>query len=61
LSGYTYNEIDTELEKKFNTCLQAPEQRNGKFKEINDYFYESMEKTKILLCAYDYIKYSGLN
>lgn len=43
-SLYSYDEIAADLEKEFNAYLQTPEQRNGKFKEVNDYFYESMEK-----------------
>ena len=41
-SNYIYDEIATDLEKEFNEHLQTPEQRNGKFKEVNDFFYENM-------------------
>lgn len=36
-----YPKIASQLEKDFNTALQA--NRNGKFKRINDLFYERME------------------
>lgn len=43
-SAYAFDEIAADLEKQFNAYLQLPEQRNGKFKEINDFFYANMEK-----------------
>lgn len=43
-STYAFDEIASDLEIEFNQYLQTPEQRNGKFKDINDFFYESMEK-----------------
>ena len=43
-SSYAFDEIATDLEKEFNSYLQSPGQRNGKFKEINDCFYANMEK-----------------
>ncbi|HDS5087283.1 TPA: SIR2 family protein, partial [Klebsiella pneumoniae subsp. pneumoniae] len=39
---YNYSLIATKLEKAFNQALG--EDRNGKFKEINDYFYAEMER-----------------
>lgn len=41
-SIYNYSRIATDLEKEFNHLLE--ENRNGKFKEINDEFYKNMEK-----------------
>lgn len=41
-SVYRYDEIATILEKEFNNMLE--QDRNGKFKDINDEFYENMEK-----------------
>jgi hypothetical protein len=40
-SKYRYDKIATLLEKEFNTILQND--RDGKFKNINDIFYENME------------------
>lgn len=39
---YNYSLIATKLERAFNQALG--EDRNGKFKEINDYFYSEMER-----------------
>lgn len=39
---YKYDEIATDIESEFNSILVAD--RHGKFKEINDMFYENMEK-----------------
>ena len=39
---YNYPAIATQLEQEFNESLK--QDRNGKFKEINDIFYESMAK-----------------
>ena len=39
---YKYDEIATDIEKEFNSMLVVD--RNGKFKPINDLFYENMEK-----------------
>lgn len=39
---YLYDSIATDIEQEFNAFLQTPEQRNGKFKDINDYFYAQM-------------------
>jgi len=39
---YNYSKIATTLEAKFNKALEAD--RDGKFKDINDIFYEEMEK-----------------
>lgn len=39
---YKYDEIASDIENEFNSMLVAD--RNGKFKEINDLFYENMEK-----------------
>jgi len=39
---YNYSLIATKLEKAFNQALGND--RNGKFKEINDYFYTEMER-----------------
>jgi len=39
---YQYEKIATLLEEEFNTLLS--QNRNGKFKEINDIFYENMQK-----------------
>lgn len=41
---YDYTKIATSLETKFNQQLQ--EDRNGKFKEVNDKFYELMENDR---------------
>ena len=38
---YRYDEIASDIEKEFNSNLVAD--RNGKFKEINDLFYNNME------------------
>lgn len=38
---YKYEEIASKIETQFNKYLK--ENRNGKFKEINDLFYEKME------------------
>ena len=43
-SNYVYDEIASDLEREFNEYLQTPEQRNGKFKDVNDFFYKNMEK-----------------
>ncbi|MBL4650281.1 MAG: SIR2 family protein [Aureispira sp.] len=40
--SYQYEKIATILEEEFNTSLSKD--RNGKFKEINDIFYENMKK-----------------
>ena len=37
-----YDEIATDIEKEFNYILVKD--RNGKFKDINDLFYENMQK-----------------
>jgi len=37
---YRYDEIASDIEKEFNSNLVAD--RNGKFKEINDLFYNNM-------------------
>lgn len=42
-SKYDYTKIASDIELEFNSFLQKPEQRNGKFKEINDVFYKNME------------------
>ena len=42
--GYDYPKIATELEKGFNDIIKND--RNGKFKEINDIFYENMDNGK---------------
>lgn len=39
---YQYEKIATRLEEEFNTLLSKD--RNGKFKDINDIFYENMQK-----------------
>lgn len=39
---YEYDKVANEIESVFNKALQAD--RNGKFKEVNDVFYENMEK-----------------
>ena len=39
---YKYDEIATDIEKEFNYILVKD--RNGKFKDINDLFYENMQK-----------------
>lgn len=39
---YNFEKLASLLEKEFNTTLK--DERNGKFKEINDTFYENMEK-----------------
>lgn len=39
---FKYDEIASDIEKEFNARLVAD--RNGKFKEINDLFYNNMEK-----------------
>ncbi|MBC7751981.1 MAG: SIR2 family protein [Candidatus Saccharibacteria bacterium] len=39
---YNYPAIATQLEKEFNDSLK--QDRNGKFKEINDIFYENMSR-----------------
>jgi len=39
---YDYSKIAKDLEKEFNDVLKSD--RNGQFKEINDQFYENMEK-----------------
>lgn len=42
-NGYcSYAQIATKIEKDFNTTLEND--RNGKFKEVNDKFYEQMRK-----------------
>lgn len=41
-SEYCYDKIASILEKDFNLCLEND--RNGKFKYINDEFYKNMEK-----------------
>ena len=41
-NSYQYEKIATLLEETFNTSLSKD--RNGKFKEINDIFYENMKK-----------------
>lgn len=41
-NAYQYEKIATLLEEEFNTLLSKD--RNGKFKEINDIFYENMQK-----------------
>ena len=38
---YNYDEIAKELEDEFNSCLEKD--RNGKFKETNDIFYQNMQ------------------
>jgi len=40
--SYQYEKIATLLENEFNASLSKD--RNGKFKEINDIFYENMQK-----------------
>ncbi len=40
--NYLYNEIATVIEGDFNNHLMQPDNRNGKFKEINDIYYEQM-------------------
>ena len=40
--GYDFMKIATQLETEFNLALE--DDRNGKFKQINDVFYEEMEK-----------------
>ena len=39
---YKFDEIGSDIEKEFNKTLVSD--RNGKFKEVNDLFYENMEK-----------------
>ena len=39
--NYDYEEIASDLEEKFNKTVQND--RNGKFKTINDQFYENMK------------------
>ena len=42
--SFRYDEIASELEKEFNKMLEK--ERNGKFKDINDLFFENMKKGK---------------
>ncbi len=44
--SYQYEKIATLLEEEFNTLLS--QDRNGKFKETNDIFYENMKKDNYL-------------
>ena len=52
--GYNYSKIASKLEHEFNSELKND--RDGKFKEINDLFYENMEnginlsRFKIYIC-----------
>lgn len=41
-NGYDFAKIAAQIESDFNKYLQ--DNRNGKFKRINDYFYENMKK-----------------
>lgn len=53
--NYDYEKIASDLEKKFNETVQN--NRNGKFKTINDQFYENMKygknisRFKLYLCS----------
>lgn len=53
--NYDYEKIASDLEKKFNETVQND--RNGKFKKINDQFYENMKygknisRFKLYLCS----------
>lgn len=40
--NFLYNEIATIIEKDFNEYLMLPNNRNGKFKDINDIYYDQM-------------------
>lgn len=40
---YRFDKIGSEIEKHFNDILSAD--RNGKFKDVNDIFYENMKKS----------------
>lgn len=42
---YKYDKIASDIERKFNETLSND--RNGKFKEINDIFYKEMDKELI--------------
>lgn len=41
--SYDYRKIATEIESSFNSELSKEENRNGKFKEVNDVFFENMK------------------
>jgi flavodoxin len=41
---YRYDKISTIIEDDFNKILKKPEERNGRYKDINDIFYRKMEE-----------------
>lgn len=41
-SKYRFDKIASLLELEFNSCLKSD--RNGKFKDVNDIFFQEMEK-----------------
>lgn len=45
--SYSYEQIASELEHQFNDYLSHSDNRNGKFKYINDEFYKKMEEEEI--------------
>lgn len=45
-SVYDYSAIAYDIEKDFNSTLKQDKERNGKFKDINNIFYENMKNEK---------------
>lgn len=43
-TGYDYAKVAEIIENDFNNVVSQPENREGKFKSVNDMFYESMAK-----------------
>ncbi len=42
--NFQFNQVATIIEEDFNSFLMLPENRTGKFKKINDFYYEQMRE-----------------